>query len=296
MLPDAIYDEGVVATIDHPIIGEVTKPPILAWAALKLHEMEPDLTFLQEIYVPLVRFNAWWFSMNDDDNDGLVQYTHPYSSGLDDSPLWDYGSPVESPDLNTYLCVQMGCLAEMAGALGLTDESGMWRRRSTALVRRMVEDMWDEQAGLFKALFDEKPIPVVTPFNLYPLWTGQLDVEKRKRLIAHLTDPMEFWGEYVLPTVARNDPHYNPDVMWRGPVWANINYFFIEALNQVGEIKLARQLREKTLDLILRSPSIYEFYNSETGEPPGPAANIFGWTAAVFIYLAVQASLEENHD
>jgi putative isomerase len=60
MLPDAVYDEGVVSEIDHPIYAEVTKPPILAWAALKLHETEPDLKFLNDIYVPLVRWNAWW--------------------------------------------------------------------------------------------------------------------------------------------------------------------------------------------------------------------------------------------
>ena len=89
MLPDAVYDDGVIATIDHPITAEVTKPPILAWAALKLHETDPDPDFLEEIYMPLVRWNAWWFAMNDDDVDGLVQYNHPYSSGLDDNPLWD---------------------------------------------------------------------------------------------------------------------------------------------------------------------------------------------------------------
>ncbi len=43
MLPDAVYDEGVVYEIEHPIRAEVTKPPILAWAALKLHETDPDL-------------------------------------------------------------------------------------------------------------------------------------------------------------------------------------------------------------------------------------------------------------
>ncbi len=108
MLPDAVYDEGVIAEIDHPIPAEVTKPPILAWVALKLHETNPDPDFLKEIYIPLVRWNAWWFSMNDDNVDGLVQYNHPYSSGLDNNPLWDFGMPVESPDINTYLCVQMG--------------------------------------------------------------------------------------------------------------------------------------------------------------------------------------------
>jgi len=293
MLPDAVYDEGVVSEIEHPFRAEVTKPPILAWAALKLHETDPDLEFLQEIYVPLVRWNAWWFSMNDDDVDGLAQYNHPYSSGLDDSPLWDYEMPVESPDLNTYLCVQMGSLALMAEALGMDNEGAMWRRRAAAIVRRMIQDFWDEEAGLFWAVHDEKPIPVVTPFNLYPLWTGQLPEHIRDRLIGHLTNPDEFWGEYVIPTVARNDSHFDPETMWRGPVWANINYFFVEALDQLGEHELARTLRKKTLELVMRQSSIYEYYNAQTGEPPANAANIFGWTAAAFIDLALQASNDE---
>jgi glycogen debranching enzyme len=292
MLPDAIYDEGVVSTLDHPIVGEVTKPPILAWAALKLHETDPDPAFLEEIYIPMVRLNAWWFNMNDDDGDGLCQYNHPYSSGLDDSPLWDEGMPVESPDLNTYLCIQMGSLALMAEKLAMTMEAGMWRRRAAAIVRRMIDDMWDEQAGLFWTLCKEQPVRVVTPFNLYPLWTGQLPVELRSRLIAHLVNQDEFGGAYVIPTVARNDPHYNPEKMWRGPVWANVNYFFIEALHQVGENDLANEIRQKTLDLVNSHRNIFEFYNADTGEAPMEAATIFGWTAAVFIDLAIQAFRE----
>ncbi len=294
MLPDAVYDEGVIAEIDHPIRAEVTKPPILAWAALKLHETEPDLDFLKEIYVPLVRWNAWWFSMNDDDVDGLVQYNHPYSSGLDDSPLWDYGMPVEPPDLNTYLCVQMGSLAMMAEELGMDAEAAMWRRRAAAIVGRMLEDFWDEEAGLFWALYQEEPIRVVTPFSLYPLWTGQLPAEVRDRLLDHLTDPDMFWGDYVIPTVARSDPHYEPATMWRGPIWANINYFFVEALHQIGRDDLARTVRSRTLELVNSHPSIYEYYDAETGERPQKAAEIFGWTAAVFIDLAIQASQDEE--
>ena len=294
MIPDAVYDEAVVADIEHPLRAEVTKPPIMAWAALKLDEIDPDPEFLQEIYVPLVRWNAWWFSMNDDDADGLAQYNHPYSSGLDDSPLWDYGMPVESPDLNTYLCVQMGSLAMMAETLGMEAEGAMWRRRAASVVRRMIEVFWDEEAGFFRALHDNQPIPVVTPFNLYPLWTGQLPDQIRDRLIAHLTTPDQFWGEYAIPSVARQDPHYAPERMWRGPVWVNINYIFIEALRQVSEFELARDLLEKTLRLIMDQPGIYEYYHAETGEPPPTAAEVFGWTAAVFIDLAIQASSEDE--
>ena len=292
MLPDAVYDEGVIATIDHPISAEVTKPPILAWAALKLHESDPDPEFLAEIYIPLVRWNAWWFAMNDDDVDGLAQYNHPYSSGLDDNPLWDYGMPVESPDLNTYLCVQMGSLAEIAEILGIDFEARMWRKRASAIVRRMINDMWDEESGLFRALHEENAVPVVTPFNLYPLWTGQLPSEIRERLLNHLTNPDTFWGNYSLPSVAFNDAHFDPQTMWRGPVWVNINYFFIEALKQIGETELANQLREKTLNLIMSHDSIYKYYNALSGDPPDTAADVFGWTAAVFIDLAIQASRE----
>ncbi len=41
-------------------------------------------------------------------------------------------------------------------------------------------------------------------------------------------------------------------------------------------------------------PGIYEYYHAETGEPPATAAEVFGWTAAVFIDLAIQASREEE--
>ncbi len=290
MLPDAVYDEGIISEIDHPIYAEVTKPPILAWAALKLHETAPDQKFLEDIYIPLVRWNAWWFSMNDDDVDGLAQYNHPYSSGLDDNPLWDYGMPVESPDINTYLCVQMGSLALMAEFLGLDSEAQMWRRRAAAIVHRMIQDFWDEEAGVFRATHNDQPIQVVTPFNLYPLWTGQLPTHIRDRLIQHLTNPDEFWGDIVIPSVARNDPHYDPQTMWRGPVWVNINYFFIEALHQVESHDIAIELTKKTLDLIMQHRDIFEYYNSESGFPPEKSTVAFGWTAAVFIDLAISYS------
>jgi len=290
MLPDAIFDDGIVSEIDFPIRAKVTKPPILAWAAWKINEVAPDLEFIKEIYPQLVRENQWWFKENDDDRDGIVQYNHPYSSGLDDNPLWDYGMPVESPDLNTYLCLQMDALAKMAEELGLDDEAADWRMRSIILKDRMIEHLWDEKAGVFQFLHEHKAVPVLTPFNLFPLWTGILPDRIRERLLKHLRDPNEFWGTYCLPTVAYNDPHFDENTMWRGPVWVNINYFMIEALQKNGELELARELRKKTLQLIQEQGGMYEYYNARSGEPPVKAARVFGWTAAVFIDLAIQES------
>jgi len=188
----------------------------------------------------------------------------------------------------------MGSLALMAEFLGMDSEAQMWRRRSKAIVHRMIHDFWDEESGVFRAVNENERIPVITPFNLYPLWTGQLPDEIRERLIGHLTNPDEFWGEYMLPSVARNDPLYDPSTMWRGPVWVNINYFFIEALRQIGEDDLADELTQKTLDLIMSHSGIFEYYHSDDGVPSSKAAEAFGWTAAVFIDLAISASREQE--
>lgn len=287
MLPDVVFDEGIVTEIDHPIQGRVTKPPILAWSALKIHETDPNIDFLREIYEPLTDCNTWWFTQSDNNENGIAQYLHPYSSGLDDSPIWDYGMPVESPDINTYLHIQMTSLARIAELIGKPEEADMWKTKANKLLDKMIDHLWDEEVGVFRAKHNNTSIPVISPFNLYPLWTGHLPQKIENHLLMHLMDRAQFFGEFGLPTVAFNDSTYNADKMWRGPIWANINYFFVEALQRIGKQQLANELRDKTLRLITNQPDIREYYNSQTGEPPLSAAPIFGWSAAVFIDLAL---------
>ncbi len=296
MIPDAVHDEGIVTSIALPLNAQeadVTKPPLLAWTAWKLYETSHNLDFLDEVYEPIERWNRWWFDNNDSDHDGIVEYNHPYSSGLDDSPLWDEGVPVESPDINTYLVLQAEAMAKIAHELGLADDERAWQASAADLTRRMVDHMWDEQAGVFWALRDHKRIQALTPFNLYPLLTGRLDRRIADKLVAHLQDPNEFAAPFPIPTVARNDPKYNPERMWRGPAWMNINYLFIEGLVRAGYPDAARQLRDQTLDLVMRHPDIYEYYNPETSNPPSSAASVFGWSSAVFVDLAIKASRGE---
>jgi len=290
MIPDAIHDEGIVTHLDVPVSADVTKPPIAAWTAIKLYEASGNREFLDEIYEPLVRWNRWWFEKNDFNADGLCQYNHPYSSGLDDSPLWDGDMPVESPDLNTYLCLQMEALARTADVIGLADDARMWRAHADDVAQLMIDKMWDEAAGVFWALHNAQPIRILTPFSLYPLWTGRMPQRILDKLIAHLTDPKEFWTRYPIPTVAVSDPHHDPEEMWRGPTWVNINYLFIEGLARCGRTDLAVQLRDRTLDLVMQRDDIFEYYHPQTGAPPPKAAPIFGWTSAVFIDLAIKAS------
>ena len=293
MIPDAIYDEGAITHLEVPVAAAVTKPPIIAWVAMHVYDQTGDEQLLRDIYDPLVRWNSWWFGMNDDDSDGIVQYSHPFSSGLDDSPLWDEGVPVEAVDLNTYLCIQMQALSRMARILGRPSDSAMWQRKAAALAERMTQHFYDARAGLFWSQKDHRPIRVLTPFSLYPLWTGALAPRIADRLVAHLRDPRTFWTHYPLPTVAISDAKHDPLQMWRGPVWININYIFVEALARAGYPAEARALAERTLALVLSQNDIYEYYHPLTGEAPPKAAPIFGWSAACFIDLAIRMSQGE---
>lgn len=296
MIPDAVHDEGVVLQWKLPGMdgeSDVTKPPLIAWAALKLFSTSGNREFLDEIYEPLCRWNNWWFEKNDNDHDGIAQYNHGFSSGLDDSPLWDEGMPVESPELNTYLVMQMDALATMAGILGLPNEAEQWRDKAQSLAEKIIAHFWDEEAGVFWATHNHHPIRVLTPFNLYPLLTGRMPREIVERLVAHLKDPNEFWSAYPIPTVALNDPKFDASRMWRGPTWVNINYLFIEGLVRSGYDDLARELRDKTLTLLMRHNDIYEYYDPRTGIPPPHSASIFGWSSAIFVDLAIKASRGE---
>lgn len=292
MIPDAIHDEGTVTHLSTPVDADVTKPPLLAWSAWKLYEMDHDREFLNEIYEPVTRANKWWFENNDEDGNGLCEYRHPFSSGLDDSPLWDDGMPVESPDLNTYLYLQQEALGRMAAVIGEHEEAASWRLRAQDMLERLLQESWDEQAGFFWARRQGKPVMVRTPFSLFPLLTGKLPAGVAKRLVEHLTDKRQFWSRYPVPTVAMDDPQYNPVQMWRGPTWVNINYLLIEGLTRSGYPELASDLRRRTLDLICCRDDIYEYYDPESGENPPLAASTFGWSSAVFIDLAIQAAGE----
>ncbi len=151
---------------------------------------------------------------------------------------------------------------------------------------------WDAESGYFLASRNGVAIPVHTPFNLFPLITGGLPKDIADRLVGHLVNPEEFWTRYPVPTVAANDPKYNPTQMWRGPTWINVNYLLIEGLCRSGYAELGRELRRRTLELVSKHADIYEFYHPETGAHLPKAAPMFGWSSAIFIDLAIQATRE----
>ena len=199
--------------------------------------------------------------------------------------------PVVSPDLNTYLVIQQENLGRIARAIGDFSGANLWEKRTQAMAQQMKNKLWDAESGYFWGYrLDGERIPTRSLINLYPLMCPQMGRPIHQALLNHLTNRDEFWSPYPLPTVALDDPAFNPNQMWRGPTWVNTNYLMIEGLQRNGFQEYARQLRKSTLDMIAAQDDIYEYYNPIDGSNPPKAAAIFGWSAALFIDLVIQAN------
>ncbi|MGN6204538.1 amylo-alpha-1,6-glucosidase [Humibacter sp.] len=307
-LPDVVHDDGVLASSDDLPPGDrenlrrhasaaadptapvpLTKPPLTAWAIAKLAESGVDADWVRRSYEVAARSQEWWFRHQDSDSDGLPEYSHPYSSGLDDSPVFDAALPVASPDLTAYLIVQDDLLAQHFDKQGDPDRADQHRCRSARTLELLIES-WDGERGFFPAVGGGKRLDSYTAVSLLPLLTGRLPEPIRDRIVGTLDDPEKFSTPFVVPTVAADDPDFSTERMWRGPVWININALIVEGLRASGEPSKAREVAERTVRLVIDGGGPHEYFNPETGQKARTATTAFGWSAALFIDLAVGLS------
>ncbi|MET0726375.1 MAG: hypothetical protein ABWY36_08490 [Leifsonia sp.] len=307
-LPDVVHEHGVLASSDDLPIGDrenlrragsqvadpdaavpLTKPPLAAWALRKVAERGADPAWLRRQLETVRRSQDWWFAASDLDGDGLPEYGHPYSSGLDDSPIFDGPIPTTSPDLAAYLIVQDREIAAMLDGFGETDAAAAHRARAEG-TSALLLDLWDADAERFRALGAGRPLPSYAVVSLLPLLTGSLPEAIAARLVAALEAADEFATPWGVPTVAVGDADFSPERMWRGPVWININALLVDGLDASGYPDAARRLAERTVALVQHGGGPHEYFNPYTGEKAATATTAFGWSAALFVDLAVRLS------
>lgn len=307
-LPDVVHDEGVLASSDDLPPGDrdnlrragssiadpaapipLTKPPLAAWALRRLEGFIDDPEWFDAAWATVARSQEWWFAHSDLDGDGMPEYGHPYSSGLDDSPVFDAELPVASPDLAAYLILQDDLLASRARELGDADAAARHAARS-ARTLQLLEAMWDDEAGYFRSSGAGVPVHAETVVSLLPLLTGRLPGRYVAGILSALDDPDRFATPWAVPTVARRDPSFSDERMWRGPVWVNVNALLAEGLAVSGHPARARELAEQTLRLVIHAGGPHEYFTPTTGRKARTATTAFGWSAALFIDLAVAVS------
>lgn len=272
--------------------------PILSWSAWMVYQRTQDRDWLKRVYPRLVGHDRFWLKYHSSER-GLCQY---FNAGLiaDDDARFDpiQGSGanmdlfgVESPDLNSYLVMEMKCLANMAEELGLKDEAAQWRSQSGELAQKIIDTMYFPEDAMF---FDvatgtrDQFTGTKTPNMFLPLWAGvPLPEQEVKKIIErHMLNPDEFYREFPFPSLSYDNPKYDPMGYWRGRIWPHVVYWMIQTLWRHGYRAEAEQTADRLLTLIEREPHINETYESKNGT--GVGVSDYNWSLATTIELLLE--------
>ncbi len=275
-----------------------SEPPVGAITILSLYRRYKDLWLLRDAFDPLLRWNRWWAEhrsrggylvwgtdlgnepRNPDDGSVGTLQAAKYESGLDNSPMYD-DAPFDTKShqmrladvgLMALYVADCDALAKIADALGKGTAAREIRSRGETY-RAALRTLWNEKAGIFlnKDLDKGEFSPRLSPTNFYPLLAKAATPEQARRMVKeHLLNPAEFWGDWVLPSIARSDPAFRDQDYWRGRVWGPMNYLVYLGLLNYDEPDARRQLAERSHALFEKEwkqhGHVHENYNSITGD------------------------------
>jgi len=184
----------------------------------------------------------------------------------------------------------------MARTLGKDEEAKQYQTSYQSLAEKMNQTFWNEEAGIYRNRYVSGEWPVTeSPTSFYPWLAGVVDAQRSERLLANLLAESKFWGKYVIPSLAKDDPQYGieapsahlgrvfpPFCYWRGNIWAPSNYLVYEGLKRAGLDKAAAAFAEKSVkmwcDNWLVTGGFPENYNPETGKCSPMAHKHQTWT------------------
>jgi len=250
-----------------------TQPPLIAWAAQRIHEDEPDDRWAREVLEPLVEYRQW-LRENRRLPNGLYFWEHPYESGVENAPRFSSVDertlrdtrPLAAPDMSAYLILQGEAIASLMESIGDARADGI-RSENQSIRDKMNALLWHEEDGLYyDRATDGKWIRSATIASLIPLAAGVPSAEQAQRLLASIEDHARFGSTIPLPSVALNDPDFKKD-MWRGPVWINTAYLVVTGMSRYGFDAPAARASWALVDGVYRvveaESNVYEYYDPE---------------------------------
>ena len=256
--------------------------PILAWAELESYRVTGDRERLKQVWEPLVRY---YDSLQKYIRQGNGLYVTDWAS-MDNSPRNPYlrGGGV-GVDISAEMVLFARNLAEISGLLGDSQHLQRFSREADELTELINRRMWDANRQFyFDLTLNEEWSPVKSVAAYWTLLAGVATEGRARHLVDALLDPRTFGRQNAVPTLAADEPLYNPGGgYWRGSVWAPTTTMVLRGLDKYGYHNLARQLALKHLDLVAqvyeKTGTIWENYSPEAIAPGNQAKPDFvGWS------------------
>lgn len=324
LLPVWAYIESKI--LFRPRTSAITQPPVLAIAVEQIFEKDHDFDFLKEVVPALAKYHRWLLENRDIDHDGLLSIISPNESGMDELPVFQFVMGFHAQDMarlhyyyrkadllnqmsgynnkrilekdyfnveelvfNTAFIEASRSLARLFAYLGQPEETEFFLKESAKSEEALITKCWDNEDRIFYSLFskDEKKAKIKTVASLVPLYLSGLSGTKLKDLVErHLINPKEFWTAYPVPSVAKDEPYYEPNdtpahrmkLLWRGPTWVSTNWFIVKGLQRHGYHDVANTIVAQMTEMI-KQYGFREYYNPETGI--GYRRKNFGWSTLI---------------
>jgi putative isomerase len=277
-----------------------SQPPVGSLAVKEIYRRYREKWFLEEVFEDLLVWNRWFAAHRVTPENVLCWGSDPYvpvsgayweydgvdnrlgaalESGLDNSPMYDdvpfdektHMIMLADVGLTGLYIMDCEALGEIARELGREAEQKELLERAEC-IKAGLNTLWDPETGFFQnkrtdtGMFYKR----IAPTNFYALLSDQVTTEQADRIISeHFYNPSEFWGDWILPTIARNDPAYVEQDYWRGRIWAPTNFLAYISMRKQGMEKACADLARKSKELLLQEwmlhGHVHENYDGDTG-------------------------------
>lgn len=278
-----------------------SQPPVGAAMLVELYRRFGDKWLVELLYPALYRWNTWFLENRSAENGALCWGSNPIpvlygniwesegvndtygaalESGLDNSPMYDdipfnkEKHMLELTDVGLTGLYILDCrsLITLAKILGRTEDVEELERRKQRAEAGM-ETMWCEEKGFYyNRRTDSGDFSWrISPTNFYALFADNVAPERVERILKeHYYNEEEFYGEWMLPSIAHNDPAFKDQDYWRGRIWAPLNLLVYLAFRGKNLDEVCSDLAEKSKHIFLKEWTehrhVHENYNGFTGE------------------------------
>jgi glycogen debranching enzyme len=218
-------------------------------------------------------------------------------------PNWDEASfnqetgtlTVNSVSLNSLYTLDAWCLAQIADILNRREDYEHYLSEYEEMKDLINRVLWDDKEGFyFDRHWDGRFSSKKAASNFYPLLARIPDRTMALQMNKHLLNPKEFWGDFIIPTISRDDPAFNRDhFSWRGAIWAPTNYLVYQGLKAYRFDAVASEFAKRSYEIFLRTWENYqlcpESFDARTGASRGH--EFLSW-GPLFTLIALEEYLD----
>jgi hypothetical protein len=315
-ITNAITEDGFIPNFhaDHKNKSrDRSQPPVGSLAVWRIYQQYGENWFLELLYDKLLAWNRWWvqkrevnglFCWGSNPQEHVTYRRWEYydsrhcailECGLDNTQMFD-GVPfdeekqvlkINDAGLSSLYVMDCEYLSNIAAELGKKKDAEELRKRA-AYYRKNLAALWDDTDAFYynrsteNGAFNKR----TSPTNFYPLLAKVPSQEQARRMIqAHLLNPEEYGGEWIIPSTPRNDSAFKDNTYWRGRIWAPLNYLVYEGLRNYNLVEVRKELAGKSKALLFKSwisdGYVFENYNANTGagDDVGNSDKFYHWGA-----------------